>query len=237
MIRPSAAHPDPGPQRITSPAALPHDEPAPHQSFQAVLREMTPPPKAAQVAAFDETGVLGRHYAQTTPATPRLSPSRFSNQSVEHALSATRVRSSSQPSPDEIPAPSRFYETDANEAAPVAKPADTRTAGAPNNSAGPTVLNTKTSVNTGKPRAVTAPPLRSVRAPASPRTPLSLVMHASDSGVSVFARAGRMAATARERLRQALRALLTEKGVTAKHITLDGESDQAQQGETHSWPR
>jgi hypothetical protein len=51
-----------------------------------------------------------------------------------------------------------------------------------------------------------------------------VAIHAVEQGCIVYARAGRMSATERENLRQSVRALLAEHGLTADSICIDGES-------------
>jgi hypothetical protein len=68
---------------------------------------------------------------------------------------------------------------------------------------------------------------RSTKAPAlrarAQLNPIFVALHATDNEIAVYARAGRMAPTERDRLRNAVTALLAEYGIVGAPIRLDGQ--------------
>jgi hypothetical protein len=76
---------------------------------------------------------------------------------------------------------------------------------------------------------VSPPSFTSARANA-----ICVAVHAIDNGLAVYARVGRMNATEREQLRQAVRRLLAEHGVSEVNLVIDGETITEAAG-TEQW--
>jgi hypothetical protein len=175
----------------------------------------------APVQRFDETSVLG---AATLPAAnARSSPSsREASEAARPAALDNPPKRAPAPRLDEMTlAPPRFN-------APTRTAVDRRT---PDPSPGPALVSGASAIAAKPSRAstVVAERAQAIAAPAARRVapqsqnlnPVFVALHATEAEFAIYARPGRMAPTERERLRNAISALLNEYGFSNARITLE----------------
>ncbi len=175
---------------------------------------------------FEQNGVLGRRVPASLVA-------------LEKARSTDRTPAEQSASTAGEPAAAErdeAFEARSNRASPSI-PANAARAGPPN------IAQATQDEAKPAPRAMLATEpvqvvrrvTRTIATPAPPRMParnapnrsaantIFVAIHAVEQGCAVYARAGRMSATDRENLRQSMRALLAEHGLSAEHIRIDGD--------------
>jgi len=221
--------PHPQPQKAAAPPHVAH--------FDALLRDASPPSiEQSQTTAFDQTGLFGK---------------RGSLEAETSAPDSQNVAVDEAPLSDAAPQDIAALE---RSAAPPPVSTASKAPEAPHENATaspaaakvsvekPTIANSS-GASCGTPRIATRAqppqpvlPRQRQQLFTSRQSAVFVAIHAIDQSLSVIARAGRMPATERARLRNAVRDLLAEHGVSEAQVFLDGEMF-IDSGGCVQWPR
>jgi len=221
--------PHPQPQKVAAPQQIAH--------FDALLREASPPSiEQSQTTAFDQTGLFGKRGSLEA----ETSAPESQNVAVDEAplrdaapqdIAALERSAAPRPVSTASEAPDARHE---NATAPPAAEKVSREKAPIANSSSASSATARIATRASSPR--TALPRQRQQLFTPRQSAVFVAIHAIDQSLSVIARAGRMPATQREKLRNAVRDLLAEHGVSEAQVFLDGEMFIDTWG-CEQWPR